>query len=358
VLSARAIRDDHADVLTFLHGNLDAVAANCRVPAEAGPESLAFATTADDLAEQRLQNAAILVVQQKIAHLARPAVPEQVGARACFTARGIPMAMAVLLRYFDRKHERFLDWGPRHASALVHPTATIGRDVVFGPYCVVGARAVIGDGVLIGSHSVIESDARIGPGTVLHPQVFVGSGCEIGARCEIHPHTTIGSDGFGYAKNAAGRPQKIPHLGTVRIGDEVEIGGNCAIDRATLTATYIRTGAKLDNICHIAHNCDLGENGFYTAGFMMAGSTTIGRNFQTGGNSVVSAHLTLADDVILAGRSTVTNDVKEPGLYGGYPLQPLREALKTLVSLGKLNVMRKQLAGLLSHPEREPDGEG
>jgi UDP-3-O-[3-hydroxymyristoyl] glucosamine N-acyltransferase len=146
---------------------------------------------------------------------------------------------------------------------------------------------------------------------------------------------------------ASRRPQKIPHLGNVRIGDEVEIGSNCAIDRAKLASTWIRSGTKLDNICHIAHNCDLGEDGFYTAGFMMAGSTTIGRRFMTGGNSVVSAHLTLADDVVLAGRSTVTSDVREPGHYGGYPLQPLKEAMRTLASLTQLNEMRKNLNRVL-----------
>jgi UDP-3-O-[3-hydroxymyristoyl] glucosamine N-acyltransferase len=129
----------------------------------------------------------------------------------------------------------------------------------------------------------------------------------------------------------------------VCIGDEVEIGGNCSIDRGTLSSTFIRSGTKVDNICHIAHNCDLGEDGFYTAGFMMAGSTKIGRRFMTGGNSVVSAHLTLADDVVLAGRSTVTNDVKEAGQYGGYPLQPVKDALKTIVSLGQINDIRKNL---------------
>jgi len=129
----------------------------------------------------------------------------------------------------------------------------------------------------------------------------------------------------------------------------VEIGSNCAIDRGKLTSTFIRDGAKLDNICHIAHNCDLGEDGFYTAGFMMAGSTTIGRRFMTGGNSVVSGHLMLADDVILAGRSTVTSDVKEPGHYGGYPLQPLKDAMRTLASLAQLNDMRKNLNRVLKH---------
>jgi UDP-3-O-[3-hydroxymyristoyl] glucosamine N-acyltransferase len=196
---------------------------------------------------------------------------------------------------------------------------------------------------------VIENGARIGAGTMLHPHVFVGAGCEIGLNCEVHPHTTIGSDGFGYAVGASRRPQKLSHLGNVCIGDEVEIGGNCSIDRATLTSTYIRSGTKLDNICHIAHNCDLGEDGFYTAGFMMAGSTTIGRRFMTGGNSVVSAHLTLADDVSLSGRSTVTNDVPEPGHYGGYPLQPLKDALRTIASVGQITEMRRNLNRVLKH---------
>ena len=133
------------------------------------------------------------------------------------------------------------------------------------------------------------------------------------------------------------------------IGDEVEIGSNCAIDRATLTSTHIRSGTKLDNICHIAHNCDLGENGLFTAGFMMAGSTKIGRQFVTGGNSVVSAHLTLADNVVLAGRSSVTNNVTESGRYGGYPLQPMNEALKTAVNIGRLNKMRRDLNQVLKH---------
>ena len=200
--------------------------------------------------------------------------------------------------------------------------------------------------VIGGGHAGCEAaaaSARMGARTTLHPHVFVGSGCIVGEDCEIHPHTTIGSDGFGYAVGPSGRPQKIPHLGIVTIGDAVEIGGNCSIDRGTLASTYIRAGAKIDNICHIAHNCDLGEDGFYTAGFMMAGSTTIGKRFMTGGNSVVSAHLTIADNVVLAGRSTVTNNITESGQYGGYPLQPLKDALKTLVSLGQLNDIRRNL---------------
>jgi UDP-3-O-[3-hydroxymyristoyl] glucosamine N-acyltransferase len=253
------------------------------------------------------------------------------------------MAMAVLLKYFDRKCFRFTQWGERHPTAVVHPDAVIGEGVHLGPYCVIGAGAIIGDGCMIGAHAVIENDARIGERTILHPQVFIGAACEVGDDCEIHPHTSIGSDGFGYAVDVDGRPRKISHLGNVKIGDCVEIGSNCAVDRATLTSTYIRSGTKLDNICHIAHNCDLGENGFFTAGFMMGGSTKIGRQFVTGGNTVVTAHITLGDNITLSGRSSVTSDVPDAGAYGGYPLQPLKEAMKTAVNIGHLNEIRRNL---------------
>jgi UDP-3-O-[3-hydroxymyristoyl] glucosamine N-acyltransferase len=263
--------------------------------------------------------------------------------------KNISMGMAMLLKYFDNKSSRFTQWGERHPTAVVHPDAIIGTGVFLGPYCVIGAGAGIGDGCMIGAHTVVENAAKIGARSILHPHVFVGAACQIGDDCEIHPHTSIGSDGFGYAVDPDGKPRKIAHLGNVKIGDGVEIGSNCAIDRATLTSTHIRSGTKLDNICHIAHNCDLGENGFFTAGFMMGGSTKIGRQFVTGGNSVVTAHITVGDNVVLSGRSSVTNDIPAAGAYGGYPLQPLKEALKTAVSLGQLNEIRRNLKRVMKH---------
>jgi UDP-3-O-[3-hydroxymyristoyl] glucosamine N-acyltransferase len=352
MLNARTVQARHADVCTYLWGDLDAGAMDCRSPEDGGPGSLVFVTDAVQLEAARHRGAAILVVQRDLS--GQPDATERAFG-SCFSASSVPMAMAVLLTHLDRKRERFTQWGERHSTAVVHPTAMLGPGVVLGPYCVIGAGATIGDGCCIGAHVVVENDVRIGAGTILHPHVFVGAGCELGRDCEVHPHTSIGSDGFGYAVGASRRPRKIPHLGNVSIGDEVEIGSNCAIDRAKLSSTYIRSGTKLDNVCHIAHNCDLGEDGFYTAGFMMAGSTKIGRRFMTGGNSVVSAHLTLADDVVLAGRSSVTSDVTEAGHYGGYPLQPLKEAMRTLAALGQLSGMRKSLNRVMRHlqlPER------
>jgi UDP-3-O-[3-hydroxymyristoyl] glucosamine N-acyltransferase len=346
MLTAQTIENRHSDVFTYLHGSLELSASHCHVPEAASAVSLVYASNAEQLAEARLRKPAILVVPAKMTGCIDAS---QDAESCCFSVQSISMGMAVLLKYFDRKCFRFMQWGERHATAVVHADAVIGEGTFLGPYCVIGAHAVIGDGCMIGAHAVVENDARIGERTVLHAHVFVGAGCNIGADCEVHPHTSIGSDGFGYAVGADGRPRKIAHLGNVEIGDGVEIGSNCAIDRATLTSTFIRSGTKLDNICHIAHNCDLGENGFFTAGFMMGGSTKIGRQFITGGNSVVTAHITLGDNVVLAGRSSVTCDVPDAGAYGGYPLQPLKEAMKTIANIGHLNEIRRNLHRVMKH---------
>ena len=352
MLTGQTIKTHHADVFTFLQGNLQTQATDCKIPVLALGGSLVYASTGEQAAEALLHRPAILVVSAQLNGAIDSA---DKGDTCCFSVHSISMGMARLLKYFDEKRGRFTQWGERHPTAVVHAEATLGEGVFLGPYCVVGAGANIGDGCLIGSHAVIENDVRIGARTIIHPQVFIGFGCEVGEDCEIHPHSTLGSDGFGYSVDPDGRPRKISQLGNVRIGDHVEIGSNCAIDRATLTSTHIRSGTKLDNICHIAHNCDLGENGFYTAGFMMGGSTKIGRQFVTGGNTVVTAHVTLADNVVLAGRSTVTNDIREPGRYGGYPLQPLKEAMKTAVSIGQLNELRRSLNRVMKHLRLGPD---
>ncbi|MGB6310213.1 MAG: UDP-3-O-(3-hydroxymyristoyl)glucosamine N-acyltransferase [Steroidobacteraceae bacterium] len=346
MLTAKTIKSLHSDIFTFLHGDLELGASHCHTPEEALLGSLVYVSDAEQLAQARCRKPAILIVPAKMAGCMDAAADAQ---SCCFSVQSIPMGMAILLKYFDKKCERFTQWGERHPTAVVHPESIIGDRSFLGPYCVIGARASIGSGCMIGAHAVVENDAQIGDRTVLHPQVFVGAGCRIGEDCEVHPHTSIGSDGFGYAVDPDGRPRKISHLGNVKIGDGVEIGSNCAIDRATLTSTYIRSGTKLDNICHIAHNCDLGENGFFTAGFMMGGSTKIGRQFVTGGNSVVTAHITLGDNVVLAGRSSVTFDVPDAGSYGGYPLQPLKEAMKTIVSMRHLNEIRRNLNRVMKH---------
>jgi len=242
-----------------------------------------------------------------------------------FEAPSVSLGLALVLPHFDRKSERFYS----SDTAFVHSTARLGENVVLGPFVVIGPHAIIGSGCQIGAHTVVENNSVIGAKTVLHPHVYIGAQTEIGVECEIHSHTSIGPDGFGYVTNPAdGRHHKVPQIGRVVIEDRVEIGANCAIDRATLTETRIKSGTKIDNLVHIAHNCEIGENGLLTAGLMIAGSSKIGRQFVCGGQAGVSDHITIGDNVALAGRTGVLRDITEPGHYGGMPAVKIQQYLK------------------------------
>jgi len=255
-----------------------------------------------------------------------------------FSAPSLSLAMALILPFFDLKKNRF----ENSTQNFIHPTARVGENVVIAPFAVIGARSIIGSNCMIGAGVVVENYCLIGANTYLHPQVFVGAQTEIGTRCEIHPHTTIGSDGFGYVTDPqTKRHHKVPQIGKVIIEDDVEIGANCAIDRATLAATIIRKGSKLDNFVHIAHNCDIGENAMITASFTIAGSSKIGKQFKCGGQTGVTDHVTIADDVTLAGRSGVLQSITEPGVYGGFPTMKIQKYLKTNVALDSLSDMWK-----------------
>lgn len=307
--------------------------------------SLVFVSNEKQLQQAVFEKAPIIIVLEA-ALKSEVKIPAET---LVFKTKNISQAMAQVLPLFDDKKSRF-DWGVQHhPTAVIHSTAKIGKNVLIGPLASVGAGAVIGDNSILGTGCVLEKGARVGAGTLLHPQVFIGAHCEVGNDCEIHPHTTIGSDGFGFATDVKFKHHKIPQLGKVVIEDNVEIGANCAIDRATLTTTRIRSGSKFDNLCHVAHNCEVGEDCVIAAGFFVAGSSKLGSRIICGGNVAVTAHVELTDGVVLAGRSTVTNNVTESGQYGGYPLQPLKEALKTLANLTHLSGMRKNVHKIMTH---------
>lgn len=235
---------------------------------------------------------------------------------------------------------------PSPSSQMIASTARLGPGVVVAPGAYVGENVEIGEGSRLAPGVVLETGARIGAGTILHANVVVGHHCRIGSHCVVHPNTTIGSDGFGYLFDPKSGPQKVQQLGIVVIGDHVEIGGNCCFDRATLGATVIEDGCKFDNLCHVAHNCRIGRNSMIAAGFFVAGSSTIGANFSCGGNVVVSDHIKVCDNVALGGRSTVTKDIETPGAYTGYPLEPLKDGLRTLANLRGLTELRRTVADL------------
>jgi len=210
-------------------------------------------------------------------------------------------------------------------GSFVDPRANLEKGVVIGKGCSIMAGAYLGSGVVIGD------------GTVIFPNATIYRDTIIGARCRIHGGTTIGADGFGYAHTAQGEHIKIYQNGNVVIGDDVEIGSNCSIDRAVFASTLIRKGTKIDNNVHIGHNCDIGEHCIFVAQVGVGGSTTLGRNCVVSGQTAFSDHLEIAPFTTFTARSGVTKSIKESGkVFSGYPLMEHRQWSRFQSRLAKL----------------------
>ncbi len=211
--------------------------------------------------------------------------------------------------------------------AYISPKAVLGKDVRIGAFVCILDNARIADGVKISHSSVIGEDVEIGENSLIYPNVTVYQGCKIGKNVTIHSGTVIGSDGFGFAPQKDGTYEKIPQLGIVVIEDNVEIGSNCSIDRATLGETRICRGVKLDNLIQIAHNVVVGENTVIAAQSGIAGSSKIGKNCVVAGQVAIVGHLEIADNTTIAGKTGVSKSIKEPGkIFFGIPAKEMREA--------------------------------
>ena len=202
------------------------------------------------------------------------------------------------------------------SSAIISPSATLHSGVSIAAHAVIGAGVVLEENVIIGAGCVIEQDVIIGKNSRLVANITVCHTVRIGARVLIHPGVVIGADGFGIA-NDAGRWLKIPQVGSVIIGDDVEIGANTTIDRGALEDTIIGEGVKIDNHVQIGHNCIIGAHTAIAGCAGLAGSVTIGKRCMIGGATAITGHIEIADDVIITGMSGVSNSIKQPGLYSG-----------------------------------------
>lgn len=236
-----------------------------------------------------------------------------------------------------------------HPSAHIDSSAHLDETVEVGPGAVISSGVEIGARSYIGANAVIERNVKIGADTTIHPLVYVGHSCVVGNHCEIMPQSTIGSEGFGYAHDEKGQHHRIPHSGRVVLHDNVHIGASCSIDRGTIEDTVIGQGTKIDNQCHLAHNSVVGKNCLITAQFGMAGSSKIGNHFISGGKASVTGHVTITDNVQISGMSGVTKNIDHPGQYGGFPLQPLRDYLKTKAAMVQLHELRKQIQSFLKN---------
>jgi UDP-3-O-[3-hydroxymyristoyl] glucosamine N-acyltransferase len=230
-----------------------------------------------------------------------------------------------------------------HPAAVVHEHSRIDASASVGPGCVVAADVRIGPGVMVGPHCTIMERARIEAGTRLVAAVTLCPDTSIGERCLIHPGAVIGADGFGLLQEA-GKWRKIPQLGRVRIGNDVEIGANTTIDRGALDDTVIDDGVKIDNLVQIAHNVEIGADTAIAGCVGISGSTRIGRRCRLGGGVGLAGHMRIADDVVLTGMTLVTRSIDNAGSYSsGTAAEPTVAWRKNAVRFRQLDAMARRL---------------
>jgi UDP-3-O-[3-hydroxymyristoyl] glucosamine N-acyltransferase len=247
---------------------------------------------------------------------------------------------AKLLEFYDqmRKKEPKIE-----SPSFIAESATIGSDLYLGAFGYIGENSLIGNNVVIYPNVYIGENVKIGDNCILHPGSTVYVDCVIGNNCTIHAGTIIGADGFGFAPNENGEFQKIPQIGNVIIEDNVEIGSNCTIDRATMGSTVIKKGVKLDNLVQIAHNVEIGQNTVMAAQVGVAGSTKIGNNVMIGGQAGIGGHIHVADGTKIVAQSGIPNTIRKADTLMGSPGIPLEDFKKSYFGFRKLPQILKRL---------------
>lgn len=232
-------------------------------------------------------------------------------------------------------------------QSFIHSTAIIGKNVYIGAFAYIGPNVTIGDSAKIYPHVYLGDNVKIGDGTTLFSGVKVYFDCLIGKNVTIHASTVIGGDGFGFAPQKDGSFSKVSQIGNVIIEDDVEIGSNTCIDRATLGSTIIRKGVKLDNLIQIAHNVEIGENAIVAAQTGISGSAKVGENCILGGQVGVVGHISIGKGSNIGAKSGVNNTIKEENKnWNGVPLTSYRDSLKIQVLMMRLPDMNNKLEEL------------
>ena len=232
---------------------------------------------------------------------------------------------------------------PSHIAS----TASLGTDVFVGAFAYIGENVTIGNNTKIFPGAYIAENVSIGNNSTVHAGVKIYEDCVIGNDVIIHAGTVIGSDGFGFAPQPDGSYQKVPQIGNVIIEDQVEIGANTAIDRATMGSTIIKKGVKLDNLIQIAHNVEIGSQTVIAAQTGISGSTKLGQKIMIGGQAGIAGHLTIANGVKIAGGAGVTKNLDGEGKsYAGFPAEDAKQSLKTQVYTRQLPELEKRVKEL------------
>lgn len=315
-----------------LVGRADTVISGVSSLEEAGSGDLAYVAADRFLPAALKSRAAAFVVSRRIKELNRPqiVVPNPAYAFACLVEQFFTVPLA---------RRGIAEQVVRGIGVSIGPDASIWPFVTLGDRVRLGARVTLFPGVFIGD------DAVVGDDTVLYPNVTVMDQSIIGCRVRIHSGTVIGSDGFGYVQHE-GRHQKIPQLGIVVIEDDVELGANVTVDRATFGRTVIKRGTKVDNLVQIAHNVSVGEDAILVAQVGIAGSTTLGCSVMVGGQAGIADHLQVGDRVMIAARSGVSRNLEAGQIVAGSPAIPHEVALKAYNMIQHLPELRQQLRAL------------
>jgi UDP-3-O-[3-hydroxymyristoyl] glucosamine N-acyltransferase len=258
----------------------------------------------------------------------------------------VNLAQALIKQRYAGRQFEAAGWPQIHPSAVVHDTAVLPATAVVEPRAVIGRNVRVGERTRIMAGAVIEHDAQVGSDTVVHPNAVIGYGCTVGNEAVIGAGAVIGSEGYGFAQDEQGKSYPIPQTGNVVLGDRVRVGANCCIDRAAYRTTRIGAGTKLDNLCHIAHNVQIGEDCLLTAMFCVAGSATLGNRIMASGQTGILDHVKICDDVVLVHRAGVSADIGQPGAYAGLPVQPLKEYLRNTAVFRMLADLRQRLLAL------------
>lgn len=231
--------------------------------------------------------------------------------------------------------------------SYIAPTAKIGENVFVGAFAYIGENAVVGNGAKIYPNAYIGNNVTIGDGAVIHPSVTIYHQCKVGKKVTIHAGSVIGGDGFGFAPQPDGSFAKVPQIGNVEIEDNVEIGANATIDRATIGSTIIRAGAKLDNLIQVAHNVEVGNNTVIAAQAGVSGSTKIGSNVMIGGQAGIVGHITIADGAKINAQSGVSKSIKQPNAaVTGSPAHDYTSTLRSQAITRKLPELEKRIKEL------------
>lgn len=313
-------------------GDKDLVLTGFAPATTAKPGELTFAENASFFAKAESSDASAILVEQKFESSSKTLIKVD-SSRIAF-AQVLPLFFPVPT----------VEPGV-HPSATVAPSAKVDPTAYVGPNCAVGDNAVVGANTILHPGTSIGPEAIVGEGCLFYPNVTIYHRCQIGHRVSIHAGTVVGSDGFGYVLDQ-GMHRKIPQVGNVIVGDDVEIGANVTIDRGTLGPTTIGAGTKIDNLIQIAHNVQIGEGCVIIAQVGIAGSTKIGNYTQIGGQVGIAGHLKIGDHVQIAAQSGVIHDIPDGEKWFGSPAGPDRKTKRVLLAIQQLPRLIKRVSEL------------